>query len=54
MKKNSINSNGFNLSYAILILVTLFYTAVQSSARFFSTHPLFSINLASVIFSVKK
>lgn len=34
------------VSYWILMFVTIGYSNVQSSARFFSSHPIYSINLA--------
>jgi phosphatidylinositol glycan class V len=38
--------SGLTISYYLLLFVTVGYSNVQSSARFFSSHPLYSINMA--------
>ena len=45
---NTIWKKQFELccSYWLLLFVTICYSNVQSSARFFSSHPMYSINLA--------
>ena len=37
---------GLNLSFLILIGVTIFYTNIQSSTRFLCSHPLFYVNVS--------
>ena len=40
---------GLDLSYWILLFVTICYSNLQSSARFFSSHPLYAIGLARAL-----
>jgi hypothetical protein len=42
----SMSKKGLYLSYTLLLLTTIAFTNIQSSTRFFSTHPFFYYSLA--------
>lgn len=48
-----LRQSGLTLSYYLLLSVTIIYSNVQSSARFFSSHPVYSINLAVFLMAEK-
>lgn len=51
--KDNYTFLGLDLSYFILIFITVTLTNIQSSTRFFSSHPLFYINILTLIVNSK-
>lgn len=49
MTLSSTTNHGLNLSYWLLLFVTIFFSNVHSSARFFSSHPLYYLSLSKFL-----
>jgi hypothetical protein len=46
----TLRQKGLFLSFAILLVITIFFTNIQSSTRFFCGHPYFYFVLAQLAF----
>lgn len=46
---NSTKNFGLNLSYWLLLIITIFFSNIHSSARFFSSHPLYYVGMSKFL-----